>query len=142
MPQHPGQHNVSEWVAGLSPEEREAHYARVGAAETETKRRKRMMRDVLKEMMTLDVPDEELAAKLQEFGVDSTVVNGLMYQAIRTGLQGEIEAVRFVRDTLGEKPTEAFNMNLTGKPVKALDLTSLSDAELEALADEADEGER
>jgi hypothetical protein len=139
MPQRPGQHNVNAWVAGLSPEERQAHFERVGKAELETKRRKRLMRDVLQEMMTLEVPDDTLAAKLQDFGVDPTVVNGLMYQAIRTGLGGDIEATRFLRDTLGEKPTEAFNMNLTGKPVKALDLSSLSDQELEALADQTDD---
>ena len=138
MPQRPGQHDVSKWVASLTPEERKAHREKVARAEAETKRQKRLMRDVLREMMTLDVPDEELSAKLKQFGVDPSIVNGLMYQAIRTGLSGDIEATRFLRDTLGEKPTEAFNMNLTGKPVKALDLSGLSDQELEALADQAD----
>jgi len=138
MPQYPGQHNVSEYMAKLSPEERAERYKQIGKKELATKRKKRLMRDVLQEMMRLDVPDEELAAKLRAFGMDETVVNGLMYQVINGGLKGDVESVRFLRDTLGEKPTEAFNVGLSGKPVKSLDLSGLTDQELEALADGED----
>ena len=44
-----------------------------------------------------------------------------------------------MRDTIGEKPTETTALQISNQPIRAMDLTQLSDAELEALADRADE---
>jgi hypothetical protein len=43
-----------------------------------------------------------------------------------------------VRDTIGEKPTEQYNLAVQDKPIKALDLSGMTDEQLEALADSAD----
>ena len=58
---------------------------------------------------------------------------------VRRAQTGDIEAARYVRDTIGEKPTETTALQISNQPIRAMDLTQLSDAELEALADRADE---
>ena len=44
-----------------------------------------------------------------------------------------------MRDTLGEKPTESFNLATTDRPIRSLDLSGYTDAELEAIADGLDD---
>ena len=110
MPQN---HNIQDWHRELSQEERTELARKAGKASADNRRKYKAFRDCLREILTLDVTD---AAEL-----------------------GDIEAARFVRDTNGEKPTEALQLGITDKPIKSMDLSKLSDAELEALADRAED---
>jgi hypothetical protein len=93
----------------------------------------------MKDILSLDVPDEAVRAKLEELGIDPSISNAISLSAIMKAVNvGDIEAARFTRDTVGEKPTEALQMAITDKPIKSMDLSQLSDAELEALADGLD----
>lgn len=108
-----------------------------GVASGEAKRRKRTFRELIELVMTMDVDDPEVHARLTSLGLDPTHDMAITMAAVRKAENGDIEATRYLRDTKGEKPTEALNLNLD-KPIKAMDLSQLSDAELEALADRAD----
>lgn len=108
-----------------------------GVASGVTKRRKRTFRELIETVMTMEVDDPEVHAKLTKLGLDPTHDMAITMAAVRKAETGDIEATRYLRDTKGEKPTEALNLNLD-KPVKSMDLSKLSDAELEALADQAD----
>ena len=77
--------------------------------------------------------------QLEKLGLKANHENAMMLASAKRAMLGDIEAARFVRDTVGEKPTEAMQLAITDKPVKALDMNALSDEELEALADQADE---
>lgn len=93
------------------------------------------MRDTLSSMMTAQVPtNDEIAAVLENSGFAPTVENAIAFSALLKAAHGDIEAARYVRDTLGEKPTENFNMSAVMKPLESLDLTQYTDAELEQLA--------
>ena len=46
-----------------------------------------------------------------------------------------MDAQRYVRDTIGEKPTDNYNLGIQNKPIKSLDMSQLSDEQLEALAE-------
>ena len=56
--------------------------------------------------------------------------------ALQRAERGDIEAARFIRDTRGEKPVAETAMgSLPDRPVRSMNLSQLSDAESEALAD-------
>lgn len=109
-----------------------------GVASGVAKRKKRTFRELIETVMTMEVDDPAVHAKLVELGLDPTHDMAITMAAIRKAENGDIEATRYIRDTKGEKPTEALQMAITDKPIKSLDLSTLSDAELEALADGLD----
>lgn len=108
-----------------------------GVASGVTKRRKRTFRELIETVMTMEVDDPAIHAKLTELGLDPTHDMAITMAAVHKAETGDIEATRYLRDTKGEKPTEALQMSID-KPIKAMDLSKLSDDELAALADQAD----
>ena len=52
-------------------------------------------------------------------------------------MTGDIEAARFVRDTIGEKPTEALQISAV-QDVQQMDVSGLTDAELQAIIADTD----
>ena len=132
-------HNINDWMAGLTDEERRELASRAGKASQAKQRRHRAMREVLQQLMSMDTTNEAMRDLLQQLGLEPTNDNAVSLAQIVNACRGETEAARFVRDTLGEKPTEQYNLGISGKPIKALDLSKLSDAELEALADQTEE---
>ena len=132
--------NIGDWIAEMSPEERVEHARQAGRKSGEARAAHRLFKDILKDILSAPITDEDDAfAALKALGFEKPRhEDAIMLAASKKAATGDIEAVRFLRDPLGEKPTEAFNMNLTGKPVKSLDLSKLSDEELEALADKSD----
>lgn len=139
MAQANGSHNINDWNAGLSAEQRTANAKVAAAASAEARRAHRLFKDILKDVLTADLSkDDEMTKALETLGLKPTHENALMLASVLKAKTGDIEAVRFVRDTLGEKPTEAFNLSVSDRPIKSLDLGTLTDQELEALADQAD----
>jgi len=135
---HMARHDIREWTAKQSQEDLKAVRSKGGQANAERNRRYRTFRDCMRDILSLEVPDEAVRAELEKMGLDPSFSNAISMAAIRKAATvGDIEAARFARDTVGEKPTEALNLNVD-KPIKSMDLSQLSDAELEALADRAD----
>ena len=122
---------------GQTPEQARANGQKGGIASGEARRKKRTFRELIETVMTMEVDDPAIHAKLIELGLDPTHDMAITMAAVRKAENGDIEATRYLRDTKGEKPTEALQMSFD-KPIKSMDLSQLSDAELEALADQAD----
>ena len=97
--------------------------------------------EIMRAVLSCELTAEEGAKELKALGLDTTWGVDIAVAQARRARAGDTEAARFCRDTAGDKPTEALTLALTDKPVKAMDLTQLSDAELEALADRVDEGQ-
>jgi len=132
-------HDIRDWQATLSQEERTECARKAGKASADVRRKHKAFRDVFRDILSLDVTDEKIAETLESLGLDPTFANAIGLQAILKAANfGDIEAARFTRDTIGEKPTEALQLGITDKPIKSMDLSKLSDAELEALADRAE----
>lgn len=110
-----------------------------GLASAAARERKKLMRETLSELMMSDAVPAEIKAALEETGTKVDVQGAILLAMARKAMTGDVEAARFVRDTMGQKPTETFNLAVSDKPVKAMDMSSLSDKELEALADQADD---
>ena len=48
--------------------------------------------------------------------------------------KGDVESLRYLRDTIGEKPRDGLEIgNLDGKPLATIDMSTLTDDELRAL---------
>lgn len=55
--------------------------------------------------------------KVQSFaalkGINITVQDAMLIAQVQRALKGDTRAAEFIRDTLGQKPTDAVNMQLT-----------------------------
>lgn len=131
-------HDIRDWEAHQSEDVLKANRSKGGKVNAERNRRYRTFRECLQTILSLEVSDESLRSELENMGLDPSYSNAISMAAIRkAAATGDIEAARFTRDTVGEKPTEALQMTFD-KPVKSMDLSKLTDEELEALADQAD----
>lgn len=124
---------LMEYYSQLSPEQRTEQCRKAGIAGREARRKYRTQRELLSLILSSPIDDKEKAKKLKEAGFPATYGGAMAFAATAKAVDGDIEAARFVRDTVGEKPTESYQMNVTDKPVKSLDLTQLTDEELEAM---------
>jgi hypothetical protein len=83
----------------------------------------------------MEETDPETKALLQSLGLEGTIQDALNMAQVRQAHKGDSEAFRLIRDTVGEKPREGLEIgNLDGRPFESLDLKSLSDEQLQALA--------
>ena len=131
--QKPKRNPLMEYYAKLTPEQRTEQCRKAGIAGREARRKYRTQRELLSLILSAPIGDKEKAKKLKEEGFPATYGGAMAFAATVKAVDGDIEAARFVRDTVGEKPTESYQMNVTDKPVKSLDLTQLTDEELEAM---------
>ena len=104
------------------------------------RRRTKTMREALKIMLQLDTQDPARAEALKALGLEPSYLNSLQLTMLSKAEGGDVEAFRAVRDTSGEKPAQAVDMQVTDKPFESLDLKSLSDDDLAALADDGGSG--
>lgn len=153
MPKSDGWKNLIPYKGGdqdtRTPEERKRN-AQLGAkASAEVRRRKKRLTDAAKWLLASKdiVSDAKVKAKLQELGIeDATNAEALMVIALKKASTGNVEALKFVRDTGGEAPSN--RVELAGdidRPVATLDLRGMSEEELlriaESRADETGEDE-
>ena len=120
------------------PEVRRAWTEKACKASAEARKRRKTSAEIMRALLSAQLTPEQADDRLKALGLE-TFGGAIALAQIQRALTGDTEAARFCRDTAGDKPTEAMTLALTDKPVKAMDLTQLSDAELEALADRADE---
>ena len=124
----------------LTSEWRRENAAKAGRASVIARRRAKRLREVFSELMGKPVGDSDIKDALGRVGLEPSNANALCFQMVRkAALEGDVKAARYVRDTIGEKPTDTYNLGVTDKPIKSIDLTALTDAELEALADAEDD---
>lgn len=124
-----------------TPEERRESAVRAGLASGQARRQRRLLRETLSGLLRTPVDDPTAAATLEAAGLPADLQGGMIYAVLRRAQTGDVEAARFIRDTLGEKPTESFNLSVSQKPVQSMDLSQLSDEELVRLADGLDDDE-
>lgn len=141
-------HDKTENLVKFSDMSRERHLqasSRGGVASGVAKRRQKTFRESVKALMKCQVVDEEQRKALEEMGLDATLLNQIQKAVFDRAAKGDVEAVRYLRDTAGEKPREGLELgNLDGKPLASIDLSGLTDEQLRALAaqraEESDEG--
>ena len=115
---------------GQTPQEARENGRKGGLASGVSRQRKKLLRELFNELLPLEVTEPELRELLESAGLEPTHEAAVCLAAVKRAEKGDIEAARFIRDTRGEKP------------VRAMDLTQMSDAELEALAEMCEERDR
>ena len=136
----PPKHGTPGGFAGTTDKEKVREYARQGGLASGA-RRKRIKRltDAAKWLLEMDaLNDDDVQEMLKKFGFeDATNAEALMVVALRKAFRGDVEALKFVRDTGGESPSN--RVELAGDPtapIATMDLRNLSEAELLKLAEE------
>lgn len=105
-----------------------------GIASGKARRLKKAQREILREILSLEITEEEGRDLLSSRGLSPDIAHAINFAAAKQALAGSIEALRYIRDTIGEKPTDALEIgNLDDKPLETIDLTRLSDAQLMAM---------
>lgn len=118
----------------LPPEE--ARRIRVAGAHAANaaKRRRRTQAEIIRQIFDLKLTPEEGADRLMELGLDPTWATDANLAVAQKARRGDVESLRYLRDTIGEKPREGLEIgNLDGQPLATLDLTAMTDEQLKAL---------
>ena len=92
-----------------TPEERKA-IAKMGAEATNKKiAEKKAMKEMLRTIMSLPEKDEALKTHMRDLGIeDEDLINQttILVKQIEKAKAGDSTAVQFIRDTMGEKPSD------------------------------------
>lgn len=140
MARYDGTKNLIQYQEGGLTSEKAREIGRLGGiASGEARRQRRQLRTLIGECMVNEVSEEELRDALVAAGYPPNYQYAMTLAALNRAAHGDVEALRFVRDTLGEKPTETYNLSMETKPIKSIDLSSYTDEELERMADGLDE---
>lgn len=122
-----------------TPEQRSEMAKKAHATQNENRRRKKKLMQATKWLMEADhiCSNEEIIQKLKKLHIeDATNAEALAVAAMSKALKGDVEAMKFVRDTAGEAPKN--QVELSGdldKPVATMDLRNLSEEQLMRLAE-------
>lgn len=119
----------------LTPEEERAMRVAGGKRSQEVLRLKRTQADILRQILALEERDPERRELLISMGLDGNVADSINIAVTDKAKAGDVEATRYIRDTIGEKPREGLELgNLDDKPLASVDLSKLSDEQLKAMA--------
>lgn len=95
-------------------EEQQREIAKKGAMKSvKVRKEKKLMKEALKELLKLPIKNSDIKAELEELGLEKSEMNNqtaLMVSAYKSGLEGNIKAIEFIRDTIGEKPKEEIEL--------------------------------
>lgn len=92
--------------------------------------------------MELELTREEGAESLIAMGLEPTWATDANIAVMRKARRGDVDAMRYLRDTMGEKPREGLEIgNLDGKPLETVDFSKLTDDQLKAMIAMRSEGE-
>lgn len=119
----------------FTPEEERAIRVAGGKRSVEVRRLKRTQADILRQILALEERDPKRRELLISMGLDGNVADSINIAVTDKAKAGDVEAARYVRDTIGEKPREGLELgNLDDKPLASVDLSKLSDEQLKAMA--------
>ena len=119
-----------------TPEQAYEINAAGGRAAAEARRRRKAMREVARAMLDTELrANDKLKDELEDRGFqDYTEAAAVLLAQLNRARAGDTEAAKFLRDTSGQRPADQLAIgNLEDRPFETLDLSSLTDAELQHL---------
>lgn len=125
----------------MTPEER-SEWGKIGAQKSiETKRKRKEMRETLDILLKMPMKKgkqysaEDIKCFADLKGKNITIDQAMMVCLVQKALKGDLNAIAMVRDTVGEKPAEKIEANVTKNP-----FDELTADELRELIAKGDEG--
>lgn len=135
-----------QFTRQLTPEEKSESARRAGLASGKKKREKKLLRDIANDLMQADFSalaenDEKLSQMLQLLGNKAPTGGDLMMlSAMIKGIRGDVDALKFVRDTSGQRPADVQAVTVSRGDLDGVDLRTVSTEELLQIASaEADD---
>ena len=105
-----------------------------GKASSEKQRRRKTQAEIIRQIMELKLTPEEGADKLEALGLDPTWATDANVAVMQKARKGDVESLRYLRDTIGEKPRDGLEIgNLDGQPLSTIDMSALTDDQLRAM---------
>lgn len=85
-----------------------------GKASGVVRKRKKLLRETLTELMQMQMPtDSDIANICEKMGIkEATVRVGVALALLQRALQGDVSAFNAIRDTIGEKPTDSLAIDI------------------------------
>ena len=123
----------AEINSSLTPEERKDKASRAGKASGEARRLRRTQADILRQILVLEYTDPERRKLLMQLGLSGNFADAINLSVLEKAAKGDVEAARYMRDTIGEKPREDMQVSVLDKPVEQLNMSELTDEELNAI---------
>ena len=119
--------------AGLTQEELSERGRKAGIASGEARRLRRTQADILRQILVLDYTDPERRKLLMQLGLTGSFADAINLSVLEKAAKGDVEAARYMRDTIGEKPREDMQVSVLDTPVEQLNMSELTDEELNAI---------
>lgn len=82
----------------LSKDEAKTRGSKGGKRSAEVRREKKTMKEMLDYLLSKEITNKK--------GEKATALEAIMTAAIKKAIQGDVRAAQFVRDTIGENPTQ------------------------------------
>lgn len=121
-------------IRDLTEAEKKEFHSKGGKAGAASKRRMKTQAQIIRQVMALEIEPGEAREMLEAAGLDPTWATDANVAVMRKARAGDVEALRYCRDTIGEKPRDGLEIgNLDDKPLATVDLRSLSDDQLRAM---------
>ena len=114
--------NLKPFDSNQSREEAKKNGRKGGIKSGEAKRRRKTMREMLDYLL-----EKELTNKN---GEKATTLEAMMASMIKQSISGNVRACEFIRDTIGQKPTDNLNVE-----AKGINIVVGSDEDKELLED-------
>lgn len=111
--------NLKPFTSDQNREKAAENGRKGGKASGEAKRRKKEMRERLELLLSMPIGNGKGAEieKIKSFGAikgkNITVEDAILIAIAQKAMKGDIPAGTFIRDTVGEKPTENKNVTIT-----------------------------
>jgi hypothetical protein len=106
-----------------------------GLASGEARKRRKLFRETIADMLKRPCADEELCAALDALGLPNDLQSAMVLRQIMIAVAGEkgaTDAFKAIRDSVGERPAEQVQVTAGIDPAQD-DLRQLSDDQLDAL---------
>ena len=133
MPSSEGWSNITP-INKRSLEDQWAIRSAGGKASQAKQRRKKTQAEIIRQVMALEVEPGAARELLAAAGLDTDWITDANVALMRRARSGDVESLRYIRDTVGEKPRDGLEIgNLDGQPLSTIDLSALSDEQLQAM---------
>ena len=100
----------------LSHEEATRNGKKGGEASVKSRRKKKLMKDMLNYILQLEVKDDDLRAEMKNMGIadEQMTINALTcYAMVRKAVEGDTKAADFIATMTGQKPQDKIDLNAT-----------------------------
>ena len=105
-----------------------------GKAAAAANRRRKNTQEIVRLILDREITVEEGADRLEALGLPTTWSTKAHVAVMQKAQNGDVEAMRYLRDSAGDKPRDAVEIgNLDGQPLSTIDLSQLSDDQLRAM---------